>query len=149
MPDLSADVVAAWLYEREPVIAVDLRTSVPSAEEHDAVLPAVLGLGRAMDDALASDPDGLRSRLTDTVTLTKIRTALAQIGQGRRLRLLHWLSELPDFGDLPAALLGTDTSEAAQFLRAEIHNLHRRALLDRIFSPERIAALLDACAAAH
>jgi len=149
MPDLSADVVAAWLYEREPVIAVDLRTSVPSADEHDAVLPAVLGLGRAMDDALANDPDGLRSRLTDPSVLAKTRIALAQIGQGRRLRLLHWISDIPDFGDLPTALLGTDASEAAQFLRAEIRNLHRRALLDRIFSPERIAALLDACSAAR
>jgi len=149
MPDLSADVVADWLYAREPVIAVDLRSSVPSAEEHDSVLPAVLGLGRAMDEALADDPDGLRSRLTDPAVLARTRTVLAQIGQGRRLRLLHWLSELPDFGDLPTALLGTDTSEAAQFLRAEIRYLHRRALLGRIFSPERIAALLDACATAH
>ena len=87
--------------------------------------------------------------LTIYAGLRLVRTALAQIGQGRRLRLLHWLSDIPDFGDLPTALLGTDTSEAAHFLRAEIRNLHRRALLDRIFSPERIAALLDACSAAH
>jgi hypothetical protein len=149
MPDLSADVVAAWLYEKEPVIAAELRASVPSADEHESVLPAVLGLGKAIDDALANDPDNLRIRLRDTVVLAKARTALAQIGLGRRLRLLHWLSEIPDFGDLPTALLGTDTSEAAQFLRAEIRNLHRRTLLDRMFSPERIAALLDACSAAR
>ena len=149
MPDLSADVVAAWLYEKEPVIAVDLATSVPSGEEHETVLPAVLRLGSVMDDALARAPDNLRARLKDQAVLANARTALAQIGQGRRLRLLHWLAEIPDFGDLPAALLGADNSQDSQFLRAEIRNLHRRALLDRMFSPERIAALLDACSAAH
>jgi hypothetical protein len=149
MPDLSADGVAAWLYEMEPVIAVDLRTSVPSAEEHDAVLPAMLGLGRVLDDALAHSPDRLRDRLKQEPVLAKTRTALAQIGQGRRLRLLHWLADIPGFTDLPSALLATDASAAAQFLRAEVRNLHRRALLDRMFSPERIAALLEACAAAH
>jgi hypothetical protein len=149
MPDLSADVVAAWLDQMEPVIAIDIRTSVPSAEEDEAVLPAVLGLGRILDDALARSPDILRERLKQESVLEKTRTALAQIGQGRRLRLLHWLADIPDFSDLPAALLGTDTSEATQFLRAEIRCLHRRALLDRMFSPERIAALLEACSAAR
>jgi len=149
MPDLSADAVAVWLYAKEPVIAAYLRTSIPSGEEHEAVLPALLQLGKVMDDALAHDPDNLRARLKDEAVLANTRTALAQIGQGRRLRLLHWLAEIPDFTDLPNALLGTDTSGAAQFLRAEIRNLHRRALLDRMFSSERIAALLDACSAAH
>ena len=149
MPDLSADVVAAWLYEKEPVIAVDLATSVPSSEEHEVVLPAVLRFGLLMDDALARDPDKFRTRLKDEAVLANARTALAQIGQGRRLRVIHWLAEIPDFNDLPTALLGADNSSSAQFLRAEIRNLHRRALLDRMFSPNRIAALLDACSVAQ
>lgn len=149
MPDLSADAVAAWLYEKEPAIAIHLSTSVPSREEHETVLPAVLQLGQIVDDALARAPDSFRERLRDTSVLINTRTTLAQIGQGRRLRLLHWLAEIPDFGDLPNVLLGTDNSEAAQFLRAEIRNLHRRSVLERMFSPERIAALLEACTAAR
>jgi hypothetical protein len=148
MPDLSVDGVAVWLYNHEPAIAADLASSVPSGEEHELVLPAILQLGTLMDDALARAPDALRSWLVDDRVLTNVRQTLAQIGQGRRLRLLHWLAEIPGLDDLPETLLGSDASEATRFLQAEIRNLHRRALLDRMFSPERIAALLAACSAA-
>lgn len=149
MPDLSADAVAVWLSKTEPAIATDLRSRAPSPEEHEAVFPAMLQLGQVMDDALARAPDALRERLGDPAVLINVRTALAQIGQGRRLRILTWLAGLPDFAGFASALVGEDNSQATQFLRAEIRNLHRRALLDRMFSPERIAALLAACSAAQ
>jgi hypothetical protein len=151
MPDLSADAVAVWLSENGPAIASNLtsRPEYQAREEHDVVLPAVLQLGQVMDDALARAPDALRERLRDRAVLISIRTALAQFGQARRLRLLTWLAALPDSTGLFNDILGSDESEAAQFLRAEIRNLHRRQLLDRMFSPERIAALLAACAAAQ
>jgi hypothetical protein len=148
MPDLSADAVAVWLYSHEPAIAADLARAVPSGEEHELVLPAILRLGTLMDDALAHAPDALRSWLLDDRVLTNARQTLAQIGQGRRLRLLHWLAEVPGLDDLPMTLLGSDASDATRFLQAEIRNLHRRALLGRMFSPERITALLAACNAA-
>lgn len=148
MPDLSADAVAVWLSKTEPAIAADLASRAPIArEEHDIVLPSVLQLGQVMDNALARAPDALHERLRHPAVLINMRTALAQIGQGRRLRILTWLTDLPDFAGLITALLGTDGSEATQFLRAEIRSLQRRKLLDRMFSAERIAALLAACSA--
>lgn len=148
MPDLSADAVANWLSETGPAIAADLCTSVPSRDEDPAVHPAMLRLGEVMDEALARAPEGLRARLRDPAVLGNARTVLAQIGAGRRLRLLSWLTAIPDFSDFPQALLGADQSDTTRFLRAELRNLHRLALLNRMFAPERIAALLEACSAA-
>jgi hypothetical protein len=149
MPDLSADAVAVWLSETEPAIASEIASRTPSGEEDEAVFPAMLRFGQVLDEARARAPGALRERLRDPAVLVNIRTALSQLGQGRRLRLLTWLDDLPDSAGLFRDLLGTDESAATQFLRAELRNLHRRTLLDRMFSPERIAALLAACSAAQ
>lgn len=148
MPDLSADAVATWLQQHEPVIAAEIRGSPLSADEHERVLPSVLRLGRLMDHAQETAAPDLRTWITNPEIVPDARQFLAQIGPGRRLRLLHWLAEATEMDGFADALIGGKPSEAAQFLRSEIQTLHRRALLDRMFSPERIAALLAACNAA-
>jgi hypothetical protein len=148
MPDLSADAVATWLQQHEPVLAAELRASPLTADEHERVLPAILRLGRLMDHAQDSAAPDLRAWITNPEIVPDARQLLAQIGPGRRLRLLHWLAEATEPEGFADALIGRDHSEAARFLRSEIQTLHRRTLLDRMFSPERIAALLAACDAA-
>ena len=145
MPDLSADEVARWLCARDPGIAADIASAPPSAEEDETVLPGVIRLGSLLDDALSRSPDQLKQRLQQDRVRAATRTALAQMGVGRRLRLLHWFAEIPGPVHLPASLLAGEDTEASAFLRAEIRALHRRASLSHIFGQDRIAALLAAC----
>jgi hypothetical protein len=62
------------------------------------------------------------------------------------MRLLHWLAEigLPDRPAVISALIGADDA-AGDALRAAIAAVTRQALLRRIFSADRIAALRAAC----
>jgi hypothetical protein len=144
MPDLSTEKISAWLYAREPAIATELAREFPSVEDGQAILPSVLRLGRTLDDVLTRAPDRLRECLHQERTLALSRVVLAQINRGRRLRLLHWLTESPGLADLPASLLVDDGSDCSAYLRAEIRALHQRTLLARIFHQDRIAELLAA-----
>ena len=62
------------------------------------------------------------------------------------LRLMHWLAEtgMPDVRTVMTALVQAD-SPAANALRAAIDAVTRRALIRRMFAPERISALEAAC----
>jgi hypothetical protein len=62
------------------------------------------------------------------------------------MRLLHWLAEiyLPDCPSVISALVGGHDA-TGHALRAAIAAVTRRALLRRIFAPDRIAALHAAC----
>ena len=144
MPDLSADMIAAWLREREPAIAADLASAMPSPDEDPTVLPSVLRLGSLLDEALARSPERLKDLLRHEQFQNRMRVVVAHIALGRRLRLLHWLTEIDGLEDVVRDLLVADQSDTGAFLRADIRSLHRRALLGRIFDGERIAALLAA-----
>ena len=144
MPDLSADTIAAWLREREPAIAADLASAMPSTDEDPTVLPSVLRLGSLLDEALAGSPERLKDLLRHEQFQNRMRVVVAHIALGRRLRLLHWLTEIDGLEDVVRDLLVADQSDTGAFLRADIRSLHRRALLSRIFDRERIAALLAA-----
>ena len=144
MPDLSADTIAAWLREREPAIAADLASAMPSTDEDPTVLPSVLRLGSLLDEALARSPERLKDLLRHEQFQNRMRVVVAHMALGRRLRLLHWLTEIDGLEDVVRDLLVVDQSDTGAFLRADIRSLHRRALLGRIFDRERIAALLAA-----
>ena len=144
MPDLSADTIAEWLREREPAIAADLASAMPSTDEDPTVLPSVLRLGSLLDEALARSPERLKELLRHEQFQNRMRVVVAHIALGRRLRLLHWLTEIDGLEDVVRDLLVADQSDTGAFLRADIRSLHRRALLSRIFDRERIAALLAA-----
>ena len=144
MPDLSADMIAVWLREREPAIAANLASAMPSTDEDPTVLPSVLRLGSLLDEALARSPERLKDLLRHEQFQNRMRVVVAHIALGRRLRLLHWLTEIDGLEDVVRDLLVADQSDTGAFLRADIRSLHRRALLSRIFDGERIAALLAA-----
>ena len=63
------------------------------------------------------------------------------------MRLLHWLAEcgFTDVHGVLARLTKADPSGAGPFIEAWIADLHRRQVLERIFDPARITALLAAC----
>jgi hypothetical protein len=67
---------------------------------------------------------------------------LAQAGAARVFRLLHWLDErqIPDSQIIVAALIEGDRPGAAA-LRATIAAFAQRQFLNRMFAPDRIAAL--------
>lgn len=144
MPDLSADAVSAWVRAHEPALAADVAPSIPSGAEHEAVLPAMLRLGAAMDVSEQQDPNRFDILFQRQDVLSNFQAMLPEFGLGRRLYLLNWLSNRASGQDIAATLLASGDSDAARFLRAEFQSLHRRALLARIFGPDRIKTLLDA-----
>jgi hypothetical protein len=117
---------------------------MPLADEDPTVLPSVLRLGSLLDEALTRSPERLMGLLRHEQFQHRMRVVVAHIALGRRLRLLHWLTEIDGLQDVVTALLAEDQSDTGAFLRAEIRSLHRRALLNSIFDRERIAALLAA-----
>jgi crotonobetainyl-CoA:carnitine CoA-transferase CaiB-like acyl-CoA transferase len=75
---------------------------------------------------------------------------MGQLGFPRTLRLLDWLMQagLPDSDAILAALLEADPSGVGQYLQAALAGAARPTLLERIYAPDRLAALMAACEAA-
>ena len=149
MPDLTADAIERWLdtYGSEDVAHVGQRG--PPEEEAD-VLPSVVAFGATLDAVHASAPAPLEALLLSDPAASALRTVMAHLGGPRRLRLLHWLAEcrFAETHALLGRLTEPDPSGAGPFLDAWIADLHRRQVLERLFSPDRIATLLAACKAA-
>lgn len=142
MPDLDAMAVEAWVQERDPE-AHSLPVIGPVDRDPEA-LQHLLRLGHLLDQRLANDADRLALLLAHTATAMDLQAALTQVGVARRMRLLAWFSDegLPERDKLLTRLAATGS--AGGFIRAELEALHRRALLARIFAPERIRMLLEA-----
>lgn len=145
MPDLSPTAVAEWLRERDPDVAT-LHLLGP-IDADPAVLQTMLRLGELLEQALATDAERLSARLRHPATAVNLRAALAQAGLARRLRLLEWFGDdcLPERNAVLAAAMGVGPD--GDFVRAELQALQRRALLARVYAPERIQMLLTACQA--
>lgn len=143
MPDLDYAAVSGWLRGRDPGAAALARPGPVDAD--DRALAALLRLGVALDRAAERDAADLADMLCGPETAALLRQVLAQIGMARRLRLLEWLGEagLPNNQAIVAAM--GDGSDGA-FQRAELAALERRAILARVFAPERVAELRVACA---
>ncbi len=149
MPDLTVDAIERWLdtYGSEDVAHVGQRRP---PEEEAGVLPSVVAFGATLDAVHASAPVPLEALLLGDPAASGLRTVMAHIGGPRRLRLLHWLAEggFAETHALLERLTEPDPSGAGPFLDAWIADLHRRQVLERLFSPDRIAILLAACKAA-
>ena len=146
MPNLEQQTVAGWLTALRP----DDHSTWPSAirpiEATGRAPDQLVALGVVLDEFVPTDLRQLRDALRDDRLLTELRSALAQFGAARPLRLLHWLAEvdLPDCNDVIAKLTqGQDAG--ARALRATIEAVTRAATVRRMFAPDRIAALELAC----
>jgi hypothetical protein len=144
MPPLDASSAIAWLRLTEPALAA-IAPPVRVVEQTAEVERALDDLGTALDAALSERSSALSALLRDPSVARRLAVLLDALGQARRYRLLAWLAEptLPDHHAVLAAILRT--AEHGPRLRNAMSGANRAALLSRIFSPERIAALLTAC----
>lgn len=147
MPNLEQADATAWLSEWRPDPANTLWPPPVRPIETEGDLPSRLAqLGRALDAAADTERDALASSLLDRPLCPDLSAVLAQLGAARTLRILHWLAErdIPDCHRIIGGLLHDDRP-AGCALRAAVQAVLRRATLDRMFAPERIAALQTAC----
>ena len=119
----------------------------PHAEHETALRDAAARLDAALGGTQIRDPALLSSVLRGDPVRDDLRAILARLDPERVLPLLHRLAapDLPERREVLDGLLAGDPSGSGQALRATLQALHRRALLARIFHPDRVQALRRAC----
>src|SRR5207253_5144759 len=103
-------------------------------------------LGSLLEQLAERDLRDFSTALREAPLRDDLRAVMVQLGAARLMRLLHWLAEidLPGCDAVISALAGGDDT-TGHALRAAIAAVTRRALLRRIFAPDRLAALHPAC----
>jgi hypothetical protein len=147
MSILEQHAVIEWLAELRPTAASNEWPPPIRAIETEADNPQRLrALGSLLDQLAEGSRQDLSTTLRDAKCRDDLRAILAQLGAARLMRLLHWLAEIeiPDYHDVISAFVAGDDA-VSDALRAAIDAVTRRALLRRIFAPDRIAALQIAC----
>ncbi len=146
MPNLELHAVRAWLADWHPIALAAWPPAVRALENEGDMPVRLAQLGTALDGAAEADLERLSQALLAEPVVSDLRSLLAQFGAARSVRLLHWLTEsgLPDADKVLQALLRGQT-DGSNALRGLLGALRRRAVLDRIFAPERLAALESAC----
>jgi hypothetical protein len=147
VPDLERTSVLTWLQLQEPDKPDLLENPVAAAEGHPEVEEALVRLGQALDVALLRDPVALAASLRDGTVRDDMRSILGQLGAPRALRVIGWImaAGLPESDAVLAAVLAPDPSGIGQFLQGTLSGAARLPLLERIYAPERLAALMAAC----
>jgi hypothetical protein len=143
MPDLSQTASRAWLRQidaNEP--AAPWPPAFRTIEDQGDAPGHWEALGRILDHLAGASADALSKALRTPKLATALRAVLAQAGAARVFRFIHWLDEtkVPDSYAVLTSLTEGDSPEATA-LRATIIGFNRRAILYRIFAPERVAAL--------
>jgi hypothetical protein len=147
MPNLERDAVVGWLRELRPeTVFVEWPPAVRPIETESSVSSQLTALGETLDQFDQSDLQALARSLQTNPLRDDLTAVLAQLGAARMLRLMHWMAEtgMPEVHTVIGALVQADTP-AANALRAAADGVTRRALIRRMFAPERISALEAAC----
>jgi hypothetical protein len=144
VPDLSRDAVLNWVRSDEPD---KLHLTQGAATVHPEVEAALRHLGAALDTALACDPNALSRDLLSGPAREDMRAVLGQLDTPSILRLIGWMLRegLPQGDAVLASILAADQTGTGQYLQSVLAQANRPALLARLFAPDRLAALLDAC----
>jgi hypothetical protein len=147
VPDLEIASVLDWFRQEAPDRPDVLEQPVTPTEAHPDVAQALARLGQALDEAASKDRNGLAAKLRTTPVRDELRAVMGQLGFPRTLRLLDWLMQagLPESDAILAALLEADPSGVGQYLQATLAGAARPTLLERIYAPSRLAALMAAC----
>jgi hypothetical protein len=147
VPDLNRSAVLNWLKLQEPDKPDLVADPVTRAEGHPDVETALVRLGQALDVAAMEDPAKLAARLSTGPVRDDLRTLLGQLGTPRTLCLLDWIIDagLPETDAILGAVLAPDETGTGQFLQATLSLAARSPLLERLYGPDRLAALLAAC----
>jgi hypothetical protein len=147
MPNLEQYAVTEWLTALRPAAATgEWPPPIRAIEAEADNSERLQTLGSILDQLPQGELQILSGAMTKAPLRDDLRAVVAQLGAARLMRLLHWLAEidLPDCHAAISALVGGDDGNGAA-LRATIVAVTRRALLRRIFAPDRIAALHAAC----
>lgn len=144
MLNLQAAVTTAWLMENgsEDIAQLLRRQRI---DEPPDLTRAIDAFGQALNASIAGGAEPLYHALHDGMA-GEFSQVMAYLDSGRRLRLLHWLTnagfEQPE--EIINLLTGPTTPCGHSLLRW-IAALLRREQLDRLFSAERIHTLQAAC----
>jgi hypothetical protein len=146
MPNLEQHTVTEWLTELRPVAPREWPPPVRAVETQADNPERLQAFGSLLDQLAERDLQDFSAALREAPLRDDLRAVMAQLGAARLMRLLHWLAEvdLPGCDAVISALVGGDDT-TGHALRAAIAAVTRRALLRRIFVPDRIAALHAAC----
>jgi hypothetical protein len=147
VPELEISFVLEWFRREEPDQPEILEQPGTSAEAHPDAEAVLTRLGRALEEALAGDRAVLATRLQTGPVRDDLRAVMGQLGFPRVLRLLDWLMQagLPESDAVLAAVLEPDPSGVGQYLQATLAGAAKPPLLERIYAPGRLAALVAAC----
>jgi hypothetical protein len=146
MLNLELGAVIDWLTAALPACPDETWPPPVRPLELDGDAPALLTeLGQALEAFSDQQLDLLGRHLRADPLAGHLRDVLTQMGAARQCRILDWLGErgLIDSPLIAAALVSGDSPEATS-LRAAIRACARRALLSRLFAPDRLAALHSA-----
>src|SRR5271165_1109329 len=142
MPNLEQNAVTEWLTALRPAVANEWPPPIRAIETEADNSERLQTLGSILDQLARGELEILSTALKEPTLRYDLRAVMARLGAARLMRLLHWLAEidLPDCHTVISALVG-----GGHALRAAIAAVTQRALLRRIFAPDRIAALHAAC----
>lgn len=150
MLDLRTDAVTDWLLLVQPA-SIDCGWPPPvrPVETTSRAEALLMELGELLEREAQDAPGAFTTKLGHPEIALELQAICAQLGAARPLRILHWLNErgVPEHYAIIRALLAGD-SPSARALRATIAAITRRATLNRLFSPERLAELQTAAEAA-
>lgn len=150
MPDMDIPSVLDWFQHEEPGRPDLLEQPATAAERRPEVIEGLVRLGKTLDVVAAGDDGGLAlaGHLRNGPIRDDLRTIMGQVGFPRALRLVAWLMQagLPETDAILAAVMEPDPSGSGQYLQAALTDAARPTLLERIYAPNRVAALLAACA---
>ena len=146
MPNLEQHTATVWLTELRPAASREWPPPVRAVETEGDTPERLQAFGSLLDQLAERDLQNFSAALRQAPLRGDLRAVMAQLGAARLMRLLHWLAEidLPGCDAVISALIGGDDA-TGHALRAAIAAVTRRALLRRIFAPDRIAALQAAC----
>jgi hypothetical protein len=146
MPNLEQHAVTEWLTALRPAAATEWPPPIRAIETEADNAERLQALGSILDELIPEEVRDLSTALREAPLRDDLRAVMAQLGAARLMRLLHWLAEidLPDCPTVISTLVGGDDA-TGDALRAVTAAVTRRALLHRIFAPDRIAALQIAC----
>ena len=150
MPDLDLAISTTSFRALRPVPDDGAWPPVSRPFEDDPQVAArLVTLGGELDRLSAEALLTLFQALNAPEVRETLRAVLVQLGAARLFQLIHWIADqdTPDASRLIASLMAGDAKNVVA-LRAAINAVTRRTALDRIFSPERIAAVGTASAVA-
>jgi len=143
MLDLRTDAVTDWLrLVRPPDATTDWPPPIRPVEATACAEALLAELGDLLEREGKSNTASLAAKLQHPELAPNLQDLFAQLGAARPLRILHWLNErdIPNSYAIIAAVVSGDTP-AAHALSATIAAVTRRATLNRLFAPERLAEL--------